>query len=249
MEVFQDYAYYYNLFYGDKDYKGEAAVVDKLLKRYKKNKIHTVLNMGCGTGRHDALLEQLGYSVSGIDFSGQMIEIARKSNPTLNYEVADIRNYKSKEQFDAVISLFHVMSYQNENEDIEAALRTAHNALSGKGILLFDVWFGPGVMTDRPTVRVKKVEDSENILIRYANPVMHATRNIVDVNYEILVINKQTQQVKKMEETHHMRYYFQPELQYILEKNGFQLLECIDCNTLAAPDYQSWTAYFAAVKA
>ena len=34
MEVFQDYAYYYNAFYEDKDYKKEAAQVDSMLKRF-----------------------------------------------------------------------------------------------------------------------------------------------------------------------------------------------------------------------
>lgn len=32
MEVFQDYAYYYNAFYQDKDYIAEARQIDKLLK-------------------------------------------------------------------------------------------------------------------------------------------------------------------------------------------------------------------------
>ena len=34
MEVFKDYAYYYNAFYRDKDYASEAAQVDVLLKKY-----------------------------------------------------------------------------------------------------------------------------------------------------------------------------------------------------------------------
>ena len=37
MEVFKDYAYYYNAFYQDKDYKTEAEQVDHLLKRYGHN--------------------------------------------------------------------------------------------------------------------------------------------------------------------------------------------------------------------
>ena len=37
MEVFQDYAYYYNAFYQDKDYTAEAKQVDELLKKYGEN--------------------------------------------------------------------------------------------------------------------------------------------------------------------------------------------------------------------
>lgn len=34
MEVFQNYAYYYNAFYKDKDYNAEAKQIDALLKKY-----------------------------------------------------------------------------------------------------------------------------------------------------------------------------------------------------------------------
>ena len=37
MEVFRDYALYYNTFYKDKSYSTEAKQVDLLLKKYKKN--------------------------------------------------------------------------------------------------------------------------------------------------------------------------------------------------------------------
>ena len=43
METFQDYAYYYNAFYKDKDYAMEAAQIDELIKRYGSN-VHTVIN-------------------------------------------------------------------------------------------------------------------------------------------------------------------------------------------------------------
>ncbi len=52
MEVFKDYAYYYNSFYQDKNYKDEAKQVDSLLKKYGHN-VAKIINFGCGTGRHD----------------------------------------------------------------------------------------------------------------------------------------------------------------------------------------------------
>ncbi len=50
MEAFNNYAYYYNSFYKDKDYKAEAIVVDKLLKCYGGD-IRNIISFGCGTGR------------------------------------------------------------------------------------------------------------------------------------------------------------------------------------------------------
>ena len=43
MEVFKDYAYYYNAFYQDKDYRAEALQVDSPVSKNKKKKKNTSL--------------------------------------------------------------------------------------------------------------------------------------------------------------------------------------------------------------
>jgi SAM-dependent methyltransferase len=249
MEVFKDYAYYYNAFYKDKDYKAEAAQVDSLLKMYG-NDIHKVINFGCGTGRHDIELAKLGYQCAGIDLSPLMIEIAKENVKAIGlgipFSVADIRKYESSCKYDAVISLFHVMSYQNTNQDILSAFRSARNVLNKGGIFLFDAWYGPGVLTDKPCVRVKEVEDDKNRLIRIAKPVMHDKENIVDVNYEVLVIDKSTSKTQVINEVHNMRYFFRPELEYFLNEEGFELIDNLDCNSLVETSYDSWTSFFVA---
>jgi len=54
------YAAYYNLLYQEKDYAGEAAYIDGMVKQYCPA-AQSVLNLGCGTGRHDFELLKLGY--------------------------------------------------------------------------------------------------------------------------------------------------------------------------------------------
>lgn len=251
MQTFQDYAYYYNAFYKDKDYKTEAQTVDKLLKRFS-SQVHNIINFGCGTGKHDIELTRLGYRCKGIDMSPLMIEIARRNSELggsgIEFEVADVRNYETDMKYDAVISLFHVMSYQNTNEDILNAFRAARKALNHNegGYFLFDAWYGPGVLSDKPCVRVKEIEDEENKLIRIARPIMHDKENVVDVNYEVLVINKRSSTVQTIYEVHKMRYFFRPELELLLKEAGFELLDNMDCQTLGETDFDSWTSYFIA---
>lgn len=251
MEVFQDYAYYYNAFYRDKDYAAESRQVDTLLKRYGRD-IRKIINYGCGTGRHDIELLKLGYECTGIDMSPLMIEIAKKNCENVgggvngDFSVADIRTYESKVQYDAVISLFHVMSYQNSNDDIVAAFRSARKALKDGGVFLFDCWYGPGVLSDPPVVRVKEVEDDTYKLVRIARPVTHDRADVVDVCYEVLVTEKETGLTKTISETHHMRYFFRPELDFYLKEAGFELIDNLDCGTLLETGYGSWTSYFVA---
>ena len=133
MDVFHDYAYFYNVFYLEKDYVSEAKQVDILLKKYGKN-IKKIMNYGCGTGKHDIELTKLGYNCSGIDISQIMINLAKENakneNLPINFSVADIRNNSLIGIYDAVISLFHVMSYQNSNEDILRSFGSARNILN-----------------------------------------------------------------------------------------------------------------------
>ena len=250
MDTFQDYAYYYNLFYEDKDYKAEAETVDRILKGCEL-KGKDIINFGCGTGRHDIALERLGYHCHGIDLSPSMIEVAqnnaRLEGSNIVFEVADVRAYETKKRYDAAISLFHVMSYQNANADIRATFKSVRKSLKDAGgYFLFDAWYGPGVLSDKPSVRVKEVEDEENKLIRIARPVMYDKKNVVDVNYEVLVINKNSGKVQAINEVHSMRYFVRPELELLLEEAGFTLLDNMDCQTLGETGYDSWTSYFLA---
>ncbi|WP_301092803.1 class I SAM-dependent DNA methyltransferase [Thomasclavelia cocleata] len=249
MEVFQDYAYYYNAFYQDKDYAEECNQVALLLKRYGIN-IKKIINYGCGTGRHDVELAKLGYQCTGIDMSPLMINIAEENSKNekvvIDFTVADICRYVPKQKFDAVISLFHVMSYQNSNDDILAAFQSARKALDTGGIFLFDVWYGPGVLSDKPVVRVKEIQTEKYKLIRIARPIMHDKTNVVDVCYEVLIIEKKSNETKVINEMHCMRYFFRPELEFYLKKSGFELIDNVDCTTLAETGYESWTSYFVA---
>lgn len=247
MEVFQDYAYYYNSFYKDKDYVEEAKQVNEILKKYGRN-IKSIINFGCGTGRHDIELIKLGYEMEGIDLSAGMIDVAKKNVLSLGMceelSVSDVRSFVPKKKYDAVISLFHVMSYQNRNEDILNAFKTARKCLDKEGIFLFDVWYGPGVLTDLPVVRVKEVEDERYKLTRIARPVLHDKTNVVDVCYEVLITSKIDNVTKTINEVHNMRYFFRPELELLLNMTGFELIDNIDCNSLSDTDYNSWTSYF-----
>lgn len=244
MDNFVDYARYYDLFYQDKDYCGEARKVSSLLVKHTKKKIASLLVVGCGTGRHDEAFYNLGYQIYGIDLSAQMIDIAKKrAKSGMMYEVADARNFTSDVIFDACISLFHVMSYQRTNDDIKRAFQSVANALEKDGIFVFDIWYGPGVLRELPSVRVKRVSDTQYDFLRVAEPVIYPNENAVDVYYDIIVTEKNTGASTTIKEIHTMRYYFKLELMEYLQECGLELLECVDCDTLGEATFDSWTIY------
>ena len=227
--VFDEYARYYDLLYQDKDYQAEADYVAALIRRFHPD-AQSILELGSGTGKHARLLADRGYKVHGIERSPEMLAkslealAAVQKEPKakrLSFSQGDIRTVRLPEQFDAVIALFHVISYQTTNEDVIAAFETARKHLKTGGIFIFDVWYGPAVLTERPTVRIKRMADDRTEITRLTEPVLHANENRVDVHYHVFVRDKTTEAVKELVETHGMRYYFKPENRTSCRTNGF----------------------------
>ena len=249
MSVFGGYSRYYNLLYQDKDYASEAQYVHELIQKYRPG-AKTILSLGCGTGNHDFILADIGYEVSGVDMSAEMLNAAkaRVVTSTLaippDYSQGDIRTIRLGKAFDVVISLFHVMSYQTTNDDLQAAFVTAKAHLNPGGLFLFDCWYGPAVLTDPPVVRVKRLEDDEIEVLRIAEPVMHYNENVVDVNYQVMITEKETGRLEKIREVHRMRYLFMPEIDMQARMVGMKRVFALEWMGKKEPDAQSWGACF-----
>jgi SAM-dependent methyltransferase len=206
-----------------------------------------ILELGCGTGKHAEQLVRLGYSVQGIDLSPSMVAIARQRAPAdltarLKFNVGDARSARLATQFDAIISLFHVVSYQSTNEDLAAMLATAAAHLKVGGVFVFDFWYGPGVLTDPPAARVKHLEDGVIQVTRKATPTLRPNENVVDVHYEVLVRQNRNGVTAEIEETHRMRYLFLPELKYMLQAAGMEMLRAERWMSEEELDSGSWQA-------
>lgn len=226
--VFANYARYYDLLYRDKDYAAEAEYVTGLIRKFHPS-ARSILELGSGTGIHASLLAEKGFTVHGIERSPEML--ARSQTLTENRDVVhdrltftagDIREVRLNKRFDVVIALFHVISYQTSNDDVTAAFETARQHLNPGGIFIFDVWYGPAVLTERPAVRIKRMADGQTEITRLAEPVLHPNENRVDVNYHVFVRNlTPPQAVAELKETHAMRYFFKPEIDRIAAHAGF----------------------------
>lgn len=251
MNVFGKYARYYNLLYRDKDYAKEALFIHKLLQQYAPGK-RSILELGCGTGTHAKFLAEKGYHIHGIDMSEEMFQQAEKQRSQYSQDLAsrivfshgDIRNIRLDRQSDAIISLFHVVSYQTTNEDLQATFTTAKVHLKQGGVFIFDCWYGPAVLSERPTVRIKRLEDEMIQVTRIAEPVMHLNKNVVDVNYHVFIRDKRTNAVEEIRETHKMRYLFAPEIRLFISNLGFKIIDFREWMTDCTPGCDTWGVYF-----
>lgn len=253
MNVFEDYAAYYDLLYQDKDYAREAEFVHRLIQDEMRGAV-SILDLGCGTGTHAAIFAEMGYSVHGIDQSAKMVTMAEQRRQTLPselrdqlvFEQGDLRTLRLNKAFDAIVLLFHVMSYQTSNADLQAAFATVAAHLKPKGVVLFDFWYGPAVLAHPPKSRTKTFEDENWQVSRNAKPLMLPEVNVVDVHYDIAAIQKATLQRQHVTEIHRMRYLFKPELELLLRTAGLVSKGFGEWLTVRAPGRDSWNVWMSA---
>ena len=236
--VFDKYSSYYELLYKDKDYQGESDYIIELLK---KNGISSgnLLEFGSGTGMHARILTNFGYYVHGVELSREMV-IRAPVNKRFTCQQGDLTKVKLSKKFDAVLSLFHVISYLNENNDLDLAFRNAAYHLNPGGIFIFDFWYLPAVLTQKPNVRVKKIADDKFSVTRIAEPVINENLNIVEVKYEVFVQSLDSGVVENFTETHNMRYLSLPEVDLFAKNNGFERIISEEFLTGRAPSFSTW---------
>jgi len=63
-----------------------------------------ILDLGCGTGHLTAKIAESGAKVTGLDSSTSMVAQARQNFPGLKFVLADARDFRFDEPFDAVFS-------------------------------------------------------------------------------------------------------------------------------------------------
>lgn len=80
-----------------------------LLDILQLKKGSSIIDVGCGTGRHSTELAIHGFKVTGIDISEGMLEeaekTARNGNVNVRFIKADVVKFKTDEKFDAAVCL------------------------------------------------------------------------------------------------------------------------------------------------
>jgi SAM-dependent methyltransferase len=236
--VFHDYSRYYDLLYRDKDYVGEVNYIKALLTRNGLTQ-GDLLEFGSGTGKHAGILVQQGYQVHGIERSAGMVAKAA-SAAGFTCQQGDICAVQLGRTFDAVLSLFHVMSYQVSNEALRAVFSRAAEHLKEGGLFVFDFWYSPAVYAQHPAVRIKRMGDAQVEITRIAEPVIYPNENRVDVNYTIFARDLASGAVQTTTETHPMRHFSLPEIDLLAAAQGFKRIGAEEFLTSKPAGEDTW---------
>src|SRR5437867_736383 len=99
-----------------------------------------LLDVACGPGYAAEAALALGAEAIGVDFSAEMIRLARERAPTIEFRVGDAQALDFEDNsFHAVVMNFGVLHLTNP----EAAFAEARRVLRPGGRYAFTVWTGP----------------------------------------------------------------------------------------------------------
>lgn len=226
-EVFSSiYADVYDELYHAKDYTAECDLIEHIFKTYSDGSVRSVLDLGCGTGNHTLILAQRGYEMVGVDRSESMLAHAREkevnalSSRGVVFHQGDVRSVDLQQRFDAALMMFAVLGYQLENDDVLSALRTARRHLRPGGLFIFDLWYGPAVLHQRPSQRIKVIPTSGGKILRVASGELDISHHICMVHFHVWQLEGE-RLVAETKESHSVRYFFPRELNLFLELAGF----------------------------
>ncbi len=175
--------------------------VNWMIKEYLTNPEMKILDVGCGTGRHAINLATKDYkNITAIDLSPSMIgaakEVARKKNVQVDFRVCDARELPFEDEFDAATCLCEgaFSLLENDTENYKV-LSTIHKSLKKKGVFILT------------TLNLFREGKFDPMTCR--------------METEMEIINKDGQ--KKILKCSDRSYSF-PELKWVLEQYGFEVI-------------------------
>lgn len=100
------------------------------------NKGSSVLDLGCGNGALTKKLQDKGYLVKGLDASKELLDIARKNYPVIEFVQGDATSFTLSESVDVVFSnaVFHWINQEQQQN----MLKCVYNALKKNGQFVFE---------------------------------------------------------------------------------------------------------------
>ncbi len=100
-----------------------------------------VLELGCGTGRIALPLARAGLTVTGVDLSSGMLDVARAQSDglPLTFVEADLRTFRVRRKFATVLVPFGTMQHMETARDVADAMATVKRHLALGGIAIIDI--------------------------------------------------------------------------------------------------------------
>jgi ubiquinone/menaquinone biosynthesis C-methylase UbiE len=217
----------YDKIWGKYDYDTDAKFLDEL---FKAHGCKSIIDVGCGTGNHATRLHRLGYEVTGVDVSLNMLRKAREKaeGKKIRFLHGDMKKLEKVvpkgERFDAAICLGNVPFHLMTMKDVQAFLNGVHKILRKNGLFVCSARNARKINEDYLNkLKVDHIVNEEKLhLLVLAYNTRHPRNRDIMIWRPIFLMNKNGKVDFQIRE-HKLRWSRFSDWKKLLDKNGFKL--------------------------
>jgi len=189
-----------------------------------------LIDVGAGTGRDAARLAELGYAVTAIDISPQMVAYARSRYPGLNVEIGDARALHTPEPVEVVTCLGSTLLHLTTTADLVTALGRIAACLRPGGLLIAEMRNGAFLLTDRGR---RELLDDETVRTIEWEGVRYTSRTRLSLDLAEQQLRRRRTWTwpgcaAPVEQHTAWRLLFPQELRHLLDTAGFDVVALFD---------------------
>lgn len=203
------------------------------------------LDIACGTGTLSIKIASEGILSEGLDYSSEMIKIARNNSKSANLDInfyhADIRNFKLNKKYDFITCTFDSINHLLSLEEWKQSFSSVKFHLNDTGIFVFDVNTLKALRERWNSININK-DSQGNYLIQKS--IYYEDKGIASATFTAFA-KEENGLYDSFEETFTEIAFSSSEITGILIEVGFNQITITDCNfnRLTNPDEEYRNVY------
>ncbi len=138
MNEYKKFAYYYDEVMSGLNYELWVDFITPYIKKTDK-----ILDLACGSGTLCILLKLLGYDVSGLDLSFDIIDIAKEkakiNHLNIPFFVNDMTKFNLNEKYNTITCFFDSINFLKDKNQISMLFDSVYEHLEVGGYFIFDM--------------------------------------------------------------------------------------------------------------
>ncbi|MBF4491740.1 class I SAM-dependent methyltransferase [Flavobacterium sp. MR2016-29] len=219
------------------NYDEEYTFYNKLVQ---ENNAFSILEIGSGTGNLAKRFQENKQNYTGLDYSEDMISIARERNKDCTFLQGDMREFKLSSSVDSILITGRSTSYLITNDDINRTFDSVHKNLTENGVLIFDFIdanrFIP-FTKDNPVIIHQAVYENINYIRESHWDTNNSLENfMLEWTAQYYIITNGEKEILENDFST-VRVFTLNEIQLFLYLNNFEILKTIDRKTYAYDTY------------
>ena len=226
------------------DYNNWSSYLIELINKNPKG--IKLLDAGCGTGTISNLMAKQGFTVTGVDSSTAMLNMAWKHvKPQLQFVHQNIQQLNLSRQYEVIISTCDVFNYITTEKQLLKTLARIYDHLDHDGVFLFDI---SSYNKLKNFLGNNNFSDITNDVGYIWDNFFDDESNILNMQITFFMPYEETGLYYRCDEEHNQRAWSITEIVAALVKTGFKSIKAYNAFTFDPPTEKSDRIQFVAYK-